>query len=136
MVSIRVAALDSVSVDRFGSLKRLKALFVLPKSTVLQPFFSVKGQNMKTVCTVALFCPAVVVHLNMFSFISFFHLCPLLFSVHMLVAPAIVKVEDKNSGAGKAESTSIVFIVFDNHYSNLLKVYWQWKTSIGSVAYV
>lgn len=42
------------------------------------------------------------------SFISFYHLCPLLFSDHMLVAPAIVKVEDKNSGAGNAESTSIV----------------------------
>lgn len=48
------------------------------------------------------FSPAVVVHLNMSSIISFYHLCPLLFSGHIsghIVAPAIVKVEDKNSGA-------------------------------------
>lgn len=111
---IRVAALDSVSVDRFSSLKWLKALFVLPKSTVFYPFSSVKGQNMKTVSPIALFCPAVIVHLNMSSFISFYHLCPLLLSGHMLVAPAIVKVEDKNSGARNAESNSIVmeFLLF------------------------
>lgn len=108
------------SVNGFGSLERLKALFVLPKSTKPSTPSSSQwnGLTVKTVCAIAFFFPFPAVKVQSFDFCyhlnkSFFFsllLLPLLSSGCMLTAPAIAKIEDKNPGAGNAKSMGIFMV--------------------------
>lgn len=108
------------SVDGFGSLKRLQALFVLPKSTKPSTPFSSqwKGPTVKTVCTKAFFFfPAVKDWLLfLFEYVFFLLLFPLLLlflSGCMLKDPAIAKLQNKNPGEGNAKSMGSFMVDVD-----------------------
>ena len=87
------------SVDWFGSLERIKAPFVQPKSTEGPPLSpSMKGpdwgnstQNMLSLCCMIVHSLGPYPHLNILSFLLFYHLRPLLLSCHMLMLAAVAK---------------------------------------------
>lgn len=129
------------SVDWFGSLERIKAPFVQPKSTEGPPLSSsVKRPDREIVHKIRFLSAAMIVHslglnsyLNIPSFLPFYNLHPLLLSCHTLILPLLQKASKKKSrckesqdhwyfyGGWSQDWMSWVFVGWDYHYSNAPK---------------